>query len=261
MLKKLIVPIILLLAVIRLPVYAESPSSLEQLDAISDKALEMAKLKRYEDSEKMLEYFSEQFIKKTAKEQILDMDELRIITVAHNEALTSIQDESRVDSEKINSVTKFRLVMDALKSQHQPLWTEMEAQVMNSFRQTKEAAIQQDSVAFNNQLNVFLAQYEMIYPSLKVDLPKETIQQLDTRIQYLSHYRPEVVKDINSQKELDALQSELDSIFEEMKEDDTDPSLWWVIITTGSIIIMTLSYVGYRKYKGDRERPRKERND
>ncbi|MDQ7864025.1 sporulation protein YpjB [Peribacillus frigoritolerans] len=42
--------------------------------------------------------------------------------------------------------------------------------MMNSFQQTKNAAINQDTITFNSQLNLFLSQYEMIYPSLKVDL-------------------------------------------------------------------------------------------
>jgi len=54
---------------------------------------------------------------------------------------------------------------------------------------------------------------------------------------------------------------DLKNLFENMDEDEADPSLWWVIISTGSIIILTLSYVGWRKYKGDREKPRKEHND
>lgn len=261
MLKKFILITALLFAILMFPVYAESSSNLDKLDNISDRALEMAKLKRYDDSEKMLTYFSDQFIKKSAIEPILDMDELRIITVAHNEALLAIRDMNKGDSEKINSVTKFRLVMDAVKSTHQPLWTEMEDQMMNSFNQTKDAAFKKDATAFNNQLNLFLSQYEMIYPSLKVDLSKETIQQLDTRIQYIDHYRPEVMRESGSQKEFEALQEELTSVFEEMGQDDTDPSLWWVIISTGSIIIMTLSYVGFRKYEGDREKPKKERDD
>ncbi|MGE7759468.1 sporulation protein YpjB [Peribacillus sp. NPDC097895] len=261
MLKKFILTIAVLFVVLHFPVYAESSSSLEQLDNISDRALEMTKLKRYGDSEKMLTYFSDRFLKETAKEQILDMDELRIITVAHNEALMTIKDMNKGDSEKVNSVTKFRLVVDAVKSTHQPLWTEMEDQMMNSFQQTKNAAINQDTITFNSQLNLFLSQYEMIYPSLKVDLSKETMQQLDTRIQYINQYRPEVISDGKNQKEMDALQNELTSIFDDMGEDDADPSLWWVIISTGSIIIMTLSYVGWRKYKGDQGKPRKEHND
>lgn len=88
--------------------------------------------------------------------------------------------------------------------------------MMNSFQQTKNAAINQDTITFNSQLNLFLSQYEMIYPSLKVDLSKETMQQLDTRIQYINQYRPEVISDGESQKELDALQNELTSIFDDM---------------------------------------------
>ena len=116
MLKKFILTIAVLFVVLHFPVYAESSSSLEQLDNISDRALEMTKLKRYGDSEKMLTFFSDRFLKETAKEQILDMDELRIITVAHNEALMTIKDMNKGDSEKVNSVTKFRLVVDAVKS-------------------------------------------------------------------------------------------------------------------------------------------------
>ena len=59
--------------------------------------------------------------------------------------------------------------------------------------------------------------------------------------------------DQQAQLELDALQYDLKNIFENMEEDEADPSLWWVIISTGSIIILTLSYVGWKKYKGDKE--------
>ena len=50
------------------------------------------------------------------------------------------------------------------------------------------------------------------------------------------------------------MKRKLQTIFEGLTEDEADPSLWWVIISTGSIIILTLSYVGWRKYKGERER-------
>jgi sporulation protein YpjB len=46
-----------------------------------------------------------------------------------------------------------------------------------------------------------------------------------------------------------------------MDQDQADPSLWWVIISTGSIIIMTLSYVGWRKYKGDKDIQKDQRRE
>lgn len=233
--------------------FGQTSSSLNQLDALSDKALEMTKLERYDDSEKMLTYFSKLFMEATAEESIFNMDELRIITVAHNEALEAIQDETLNNNEKVKSVTKFRLVIDAIKSTHQPLWTNMESSMMDTFSQTKEAALSQDSEKFQEELSVLLTQYDMIYPSLKVDLSTETIQQLDTRVHFINQSRNMIMTDYKAQQELDALQYDLKNIFENMEEDEADPSLWWVIITTGSIIILTLSYVGWKKYKGDKE--------
>lgn len=233
--------------------FGQTSSSLNQLDALSDKALEMTKLERYEDSKKMLTHFSDLFMQITAKESIFDMDELRIITVAHNEALKAVQDDKMKNSEKVKSVTKFRLVIDAIKSTHQPLWTNMESSMMETFNQTKKAALLQDSDKFQEELSILLTQYDMIYPSLKVDLSSETIQQLDTRISFINQSRTMLMTDQKAQLELDALQYDLKSIFENMDDDQADPSLWWVIISTGSIIILTLSYVGWKKYKGDKE--------
>ena len=237
MLKKILLTVMIWLIFPHNLVYGQASSSIDQLDALSDKALEMTKLKRYEDSEKMLSYFSDLFLKITADEAIFDMDELRIITVAHNEALGALQSDSVNDSEKINAVTKFRLVVDAVKSTHQPLWTNMESPIMDTFSQTKEAALHQNSEKFQKELSILLAQYDLIYPSLKVDLSTETIQQLDTRIQFINQSRAQLMSDQKAQQELDSLQYDLKSIFESMDEDEADPSLWWVIISTGSIII------------------------
>ncbi len=253
MLKKILVAMIIWFVIPVNTTFGQTSSSLNQLDALSDKALEMTKLERYEDSEKMLTYFSNLFMQITAEESIFNMDELRIITVAHNEALHSIQDEKISNSEKVKSVTKFRLVIDAIKSTHQPMWTNMESPMMETFNETKKAAQFQDSERFQQELSVLLTQYDMIYPSLKVDLSSETIQQLDTRISFINQSRTKLMTDQKAQLELDALQYDLKSIFENMEDDEADPSLWWVIISTGSIIILTLSYVGWRKYKADKE--------
>ncbi|WP_110927628.1 sporulation protein YpjB [Bacillus massiliglaciei] len=255
MVKKCLLLIILLLFIgAETPVYANTSSGLVKLDEISDKALEMAKLKRYDDSEKMLKYFSLLFLEIKADHTAMNMDELRIISAAHQEALDAVADTARPDTEKINAVTKFRLAVDALESSHQPLWTEMEDRMMAAFNQTEDALQKKDTEELQTSLSDLLNQYELIYPSLKVDLSKETIQQLDTRIQFLHKYRPQLMDDKNGQKEMAQLHSDFQVIFDEMGKDETDPSLWWVIISTGSIIIMTLSYVGWRKYNGDQRK-------
>jgi sporulation protein YpjB len=88
---------------------------------------------------------------------------------------------------------------------------------------------------------------------MKIDVSAENIQKIDARINFIDEYRSEVVSNVKSQEELEGLEMDLKNLFDNMDEDEADPSLWWVIISTGSIIILTLSYVGWRKYQGEKE--------
>ena len=65
----------------------EQTTPIEQLNELSDEALQLTKSHRYEDAKIILEAFSEKFSSVTIKEQTFSMDELRIVTIAHNEAV------------------------------------------------------------------------------------------------------------------------------------------------------------------------------
>jgi sporulation protein YpjB len=233
-------------------VNAEQQSPMEKLDDISDEALQMVKFHRYEDAKRLLDYFSDQFTSITGKEQPLTMDEVRIIHTSHDEAVEAAVSSNMKYEERINKLTKFRLVIDAIATSHQPLWTEMEEQIMTAFHQAKDAAIKGDTAKFHTNFNSFLSLYNVIYPSMKIDVSVENIQKLDARIDFINEYRSQVVNNSKSQQELEALDTDLKNLFANMDEDEADPHIWWVIISTGSIIIMTLSYVGWRKYQGDK---------
>ncbi|WP_018660385.1 sporulation protein YpjB [Heyndrickxia acidiproducens] len=230
-----------------------SEPSLTHLNDLSDEALQMAKNGRYEEAKILLKQFSTEFTNLSLDDKYFTMDELRILTVTHNEALKALTKASVDADEKVDACTTFRLVVDALQSKYQPMWTEMEEPVMASFAEVKQAAISGDHARYNIKLNTFLKEFSIIEPSLKVDIPAEKIQQLDAKIAFIDHYRANILQDRKDTRELETLQANLEELFDEMKEDETDPSLWWVIISTGSIIILTLSYVGWRKYKGQKE--------
>ncbi|WP_026563911.1 sporulation protein YpjB [Bacillus sp. UNC41MFS5] len=233
-------------------IYAEQQSPMEKLDDISDEALQMVKFHRYEDAKRLLDYFSNQFTSITGTDPPLTMDEVRIINTSHDEAMEAAVSSNMKYEERINKLVKFRLVIDAIATSHQPLWVEMEDQIMTAFHQAKDAAKKGDSGNFHTNFNSFLSLYNVIYPSMKIDVSVENVQRLDARIDFINEYRSLVVSDTKSQQELDKLDTDLVKLFSNMEEDEADPNIWWVIISTGSIIIMTLSYVGWRKYQGDK---------
>lgn len=228
---------------------------IQQLNDLSDEALQLTKSNRYEDAKVILEAFSEKFSSVMVKEQSFTMDELRIVTIAHNEAVEATTNATMNPDERINRVIKFRLVIDAISGSQEPLWTEMEEPVMAAYNGVKRAAVNGDKESFQQNLNTFLSLYDVVHPSMKIDVPVQKIQQLDTKIQFVDRYRMDIFESDSAKQQLFNMESELTTIFENLTtEDETDPSLWWVIISTGSIIIMTLSYVGWRKFKGERDK-------
>ncbi|MED1205010.1 sporulation protein YpjB [Heyndrickxia acidicola] len=246
-------------------VYAANTSvqspPLTKLDDVADEALQMTKLGRYDEAKQLLDYFSSIFTSETIKARQFSMDELRVLTLSHDSALRSVTSMQSSPEDKLNKVTTFRLVTDALNSRYQPLWTDMESPVMSAFDEAKAAAKKGDIEAYYFRLNQFLVQYNIIEPSLKVDIPFETVQRLDAEVNYLDNYRTSEGTD-RQLKQMNQLGTDLKDVFNQMSQDQTDPSLWWVIFTTGGIIILTLSYVGWRKYLGQKlDRHQKNRND
>lgn len=244
-------------------IYGTSHNHWDKLDQISDEALLIVKQERYKEAKQLLTHFSNEFIKISLHDRPYSMDELRIITTTHNNALESLHSSSLTFEDKLQRVTQFRLVIDAIRSEHQPMWSEMEHSIMTTFNQMKETVQKGDSKSYQQHLNVFLNKYETIHPSIKVDIAPETIRKLDSHISFLDHYRHEKLKNTTRLQQMEQMEYDLKALFDKMTEDDADPSLIWVMISIGSVIILTLSYVGWRKYKGDKPRrtPKRENDE
>lgn len=235
---------------------ATNDNSLIFLDNMADEALQLAKAERYEETKALIENFDSILNSGLNIQFVIAMDELRVLEMSYQEVTKILEKDEFTKDELVNSVLKFRLVVDAISTDYEPLWVEMESQVLTAFQSAKNAALKQDRTLFNSELNSFLSLYNIIYPSLSLDLGFEKIQKVDTQIQYISQYTDKVISTSKGIAEIETLGDNLQSLFEQTEEDEAEPGLWWVIISTWGIIISTLSYVGYRKYKGEKEAKR-----
>lgn len=233
---------------------SEHSKNWEKLDNISDQALQLVKHQKYEEAKKLLAYFSDKFSNVIIQEKSFSMDEIRLITTTYEDAESALTSASASHEERIQAVTKFRLVVDAVNSEYQPLWTEMEYSVMTTFQSMKESVKNGDNEAFQAYLDQFLAKYEVIHPSIMLDLEVAESEKINSFVTFLDKYRNEFLGNESRMEHIQTMEEEFIKMFKQMKEDDADPSLIWVMISTGSIIILTLSYVGWRKYKGDKEK-------
>lgn len=252
--RRFVIVLIVLLFLLPEIIMAKTLNGWKNLDQISDDALQLVKSERYVYAKQMLEYFSNEFLELNVREHPFTMDELRIITISHENALQAVTSTNMKFEERVRQVTQFRLVVDAIYSEHEPLWSEMENSIMTTFNQMKSTIENGNSQEFHHQLNLFLSKYEMIHPSLKLDVSPEKMQKLDAHIHFLDNFKYESVNQKVRIQQITTMETDLKTLFDGVNDDEADPSLIWVMISTGSFILLTLSYVGWRKYNGDRER-------
>ncbi|KPD00814.1 Sporulation protein YpjB (SpoYpjB) [Geobacillus sp. BCO2] len=96
----------------------------------------MAKNGRFAEAKEVLRYFSDRFFSLGAKERLKSADELRAVTVTHEQAVKAMTAPISAE-DKVAAITQFRLVVDAIHSTYQPLWTEMEPAVMERLPRSK----------------------------------------------------------------------------------------------------------------------------
>ncbi|MGM7635372.1 sporulation protein YpjB [Bacillus sp. Hm123] len=236
-------------------------SSLLTLDKIAEQALQFTKAGRYEQAHALMRQFEKEYRVLQEDDRLASSEEWFVIESVFAEALALVEQPDGKEQQSLAAMTSFRLAVNAISSTDTPLWTQMEEPVMSSLQALKQSTSQLDVTQFHETLNVFLSNYEMLKPSLQVDVAATQLQLLDERVRYVDHYRDDILATRSETEEIEQLEKEVQAIFyEKTKEEVIQPSLGWVISMTGGIIITTLSYVGWRKYKGQKEETRNKPN-
>ena len=159
--------ILIILTLSSFPMKANGESDvIDELNHIADEVLQLVRSSRYEEADRLLQHFSRQFLTDGMAGHIFSMDEVRIVTIAHDEAVKAVNDESAEHHDRVDAAIKFRLVVDAVSSTGEPLWTEMEEHILSVFGGVKEAAYAGDNGDFHSKFNKLLRLYDVIYPSI-----------------------------------------------------------------------------------------------
>lgn len=247
------------------PIYAQGKDfnpRLLQLDQSAGQALEFTKAGRYEEASAQLEQIESGLPQLHPDKEALSWSDWTVLATSLEQALQVIESPEGKEREAVEAVTSFRLAADAVVSQYQPLWVEMEQPVMSSLQSLKETSAAADSSGFHASLNTFLANYDIIQPSLKVDISKERLQSLEEQVRYVDQHRTAFLAGEEQEGKIHQLEKEMDMVFKEVSQEEaSQPSLGWIISITGGIIITTLSYVGWRKYKGHQEEIKEKQNN
>ncbi|MCU7709919.1 sporulation protein YpjB [Priestia sp. JV24] len=223
----------------------------EKLDNLSDQTLSLVEQKEYKAAQHLFRNFSNEFTSLNTASLGVSAEDIRILTLCYEQVERSLLSSDSSDEERLQKATQFRLLVDALHSKHQPMWTELEGSMLATFKEMRNEAVKGEQSAYEAQLKQFLKEYDMILPSAQVDVSFPYVQRVSADVHFLQ--TEGTLSEINDEQ-FNQMEQNLKDFFEQVKENRTDPSFIWVTITTGSIIIATLFYVGARKYFADQKR-------
>ncbi|MFJ5965094.1 sporulation protein YpjB [Bacillus sp. NPDC093026] len=261
--RKPIVMILLLFLVIH-PTVAKgeetAAKALNELTELSDSIFQLTRQAKYDEALQVALYVEKTF-KAGNWRGTLSNTQVRQITLGYQDIIKVLQQKNVDDREKLRYASQFRMLLDAIQSDSEPLWGSLEKPIMGSFPILKKEVKNPESTTFYETWNEFVSLYDMIYPSLTIDIPLERLQTIKQHIEVIE--QGEFLKASSGTKleRLTRLEEELSSVFANVDQDEADPSLLWVILTTGSMILLTLTYVGFRKYRAEKEKKQKRQAD
>jgi len=189
-------------------------------------------------------------------EEKLSFDELNTLI---NETQSALQDTNTSAEEKYHRALTVVLLYDSIWNEQDALWVTWKSYLEDEITRVLEA-----EQITNESIQHLYSLYERLLPTLKVSLREEEYgmmkQHQDSFLAFLSGK--------NKQGELSfihTLSSDLKAIPSEKKEEKSfteEPGFIWLLFSVGGLIISTLSYVGWRKYRGegDEKEKHKERD-
>ncbi|MEK4378358.1 sporulation protein YpjB [Bacillus sp. FSL R5-0434] len=238
---------------------AEERGSLKELNDLSDTVFQMTRQSKYEEALQVLSYFEKTLksAEKQKQDSMLTGAQIRQITLGYNDMVRSLKQADASDTQKLRAAAQFRMLMDAVDNQSDPLWGSLEKPIMEVFAALKQDVQKNESTSFYEKWNEFISLYDLIYPSLTIDISEDQLDTVGKHIEVIEQEGFQQMTESTKLERLSLLQNDLKCVFDRVEEDDADPSLLWVMITTGGIIITALTYVGYRKYRAEKKKLKK----
>lgn len=177
------------------------------------------------------------------------------------EALTAVADTLKTDLQtdadpvELKRIsTEFRLAEDALSSKETPLWMSMGNQLVSSFNNVQKDVKAGNDSKFQVDFNQFMDLYQMIYPAMVINVEPEKVMSLESDVLALQDAQTTVIQDRTEYTgQLNQLDQHLREVFQQPSQDVSalpSESINSMMMAIFGLIVATLFYVSWRKYRG-----------
>jgi sporulation protein YpjB len=195
---------------------------------------------------------------KLSYEGVATIDGIQVISQSIAETMHALN-ATRPDDHKVTmSMVRTRLVIDALSHKEQPMWLGFRKQVVQDLDALSAAARNADDQAASQSLALWKGHVSLIRPAIIVSREMSDAIKLDSITAFLDHEVKAGEWEAIRQAMPD-LQDTVKQIFDERQNNDHEtvapiaptsepphPLLW--SLTLGTMIVLVLTWVAWRKY-------------
>lgn len=218
---------------------------------LADQAFDSVEKKRFTEARQLVMTLSDELLHLRLGDYVKHVEQADMIleTVAQaKNTLTQVElDERRV----YRDVLRLRLVIDAVLNKEQGLWIKYYPELVKVVTAMEQSIDQNERDQFYRQLNQLYNHYEFIRPALVVVHSPQMISKLDSLITYLDKKSARLWQERDiTLNVLNQLHHQLNVAFFQ-KEDSFSENLVWLTMGVALVIATVLTYVGWRKYKGE----------
>ncbi len=173
-----------------------------------------------------------------------------------NETQLALQDSKSTTKEKYHMSLTIVLLYDAIWNNEDALWVTWKLYLEDEI----DRLVQSGDVS-NASIHHLYTLYERLIPALKVSLDEEEYRMMQQhRESFLAFLSGGSQQDhISFINTLSQDLEKIPAVKEKEKSFTEEPGFIWLLFSVGSLIISTLMYVGWRKYKGENEKNDKRR--
>jgi sporulation protein YpjB len=240
----------------------DQPAEQQHLAELDNMAEELLQLTRKGDVEgaqqkivQLAERFPQQSLSRSLRIESLNAVTQSILAAKKMFAAAEVSDE-----QLLWHATRVRVAIDALSHVHQPMWRSYSHSYMNQLQNLMQSAVERDYRQFQTQFEENYSQYMAIKPAMSIQLEEEQMNQIaDSYERIAREMRQSTIEWQAIREALRELSTHMQSAF--LGEDKSTAALligpgspFMLIAAIASVLIVTLSYVGWKKYAAEQAR-------
>jgi sporulation protein YpjB len=232
---------------------------LAELDKLAGEMLELTKQGDIEGAQQKIKLLADRFPNLTLPVTIR-IESLNAVTQSILAAKKSFSSPKTNEEQLLWHATQVRVAIDALSHVHQPMWRSYYASYATQMQNLMQSSVERDINLFRTQFEENYRLYLAIKPGMSVQLPEEQMNQIGTAYDTISKEMRNSTMEWQVVREaLRELSGIMQSAF--IGEDKSAIAMLMLpgsplmpIVTIVALLIVTLTYVGYRKYAGQQVR-------